>query len=124
MLDSWSTFRDDYQNGNSYDFGKYDKCLGIKNSQYCLVQYFYKKKEVISVPPNTTGFNPGWQDLNKRFGGAICIPESCTPEDVKDIMEMMFDGSDLTYATDYDQSYYCQLSEKKHKFGYIHVIFM
>ena len=118
MLDSWSPFHGDYEYGNSYDFGKFDQCLSLKNSQHCLIQYFYKTKSVVSIPPPITIYNTQWTKMNERFGGAICVPASCKAGDIEKIMNHAFGGSDLVYSTDYDQEFLCVKSDQKFKFGF------
>ena len=118
MINSWSSFRDDYVYGNSFDFGKFDQCLSLKNSQHCLIQYYYETKSVISIPPPVTLYNAQWTKINERIGGAICVPASCTADDIKKIMNYAFENTDMAYSTDYDQEFLCVKSEQKFKFGF------
>lgn len=114
MFDAWSSFPQNYTHGNSYDFGNFDLCAFLKidnvmRTRYCLVQYFYNSsKEIIPVQPSESFANIQWKNLNERFGGAICVPDSCNVNDVKKIINGFFNGSSLVYADDYDQGNFCK----------------
>lgn len=58
-------------------------------------------------------YNRGWKNIDSRFGGAICIPESCSVDMIRLLMEQIFNGTDLEMATDYDQKNYCQVNDSK-----------
>jgi hypothetical protein len=112
VLKTWSDFNKSFKFGNSFDFGRYDECMNLKVDdimmQHCLVLYQYKPNhKVISVPPNSSSFNDQWRELNERFGGAVCLPSSCTVEDIDDVMVAVFNGSDFMLTRDYDQSQFC-----------------
>ncbi|XP_070509072.1 regulator of hypoxia-inducible factor 1-like [Chironomus tepperi] len=114
MFNSWSTFSSNYTYGNSYDFGNYDNCLELKvddviATQYCLVQFYYNSSEnVKKVEPKQSYLNRGWKRLDERFGGAVCLPESCGSDDVKRILKKLFGVSGLVLAEDYSQDGYCK----------------
>jgi hypothetical protein len=119
VLGTWSDFATEHTHGNSYDFGKYDECRSLEfKTQYCLIQYHYKPTsdhKVIAVQPNKSFYNFGWKNINKRFGGAICLPESCTVEDIEEILEQVLKESDYMQANYYDQKEYCQKSSRSRK---------
>jgi hypothetical protein len=54
-----------------------------------------------------------WKHLDERFGGAICIPATCSSKIVPALMQQIFNGTDLVIARDYDQEAYCQIRENK-----------
>jgi hypothetical protein len=81
------------------------------STQYCLVQFYYNSSQhVEKVKPKQSYLNRGWKKLDERFGGAVCLPESCESYDVKRIMRKLFSGSGLVVAEDYDQDGYYHLS--------------
>jgi hypothetical protein len=51
--------------------------------------------------------------MKMRFGGAICISDSCTADDVRDLVSEVFADSDFEQTYDYDQSKLCQSNKKK-----------
>lgn len=117
MIASWSNFRPDIKFGNSYDFGNFDQCRGIQhksenygtvNGQYCLIQFYSISNRTIRQAPKQSVFNYGWHHLDTRFGGAVCVPSSCPPEIVGNLMKAFFEDSDLILATDYNQKDYCK----------------
>jgi hypothetical protein len=54
-----------------------------------------------------------WKHLDERFGGAICIPASCSSKIIPALMQQIFNGTDLVMVRDYDQEAYCQIQENK-----------
>jgi hypothetical protein len=123
VLDSWSNFTKAFTHGNSFDFGDFDKCLSFKHEkiqpQHCLIQYQKKQRttrKVVSVLPSKTPLNHNWKNLNRRFAGSICIPNTCTAQNVNDLMREVLNGSDFTQANDYDQSKYCQQAKASYHF--------
>ncbi|KAG5675344.1 hypothetical protein PVAND_005254 [Polypedilum vanderplanki] len=115
MIETWSNFSKDFTHGNSYDFGDFDKCLSLTfaniQPQHCLIQYEYKptsKHSIVSVLPKVLYLNYDWKNMDRKFGGAICIPQSCTVENVRQIMKEVFNETDFVQTEDYDQKNYCQ----------------
>lgn len=49
--------------------------------------------------------------MSKRFGGAICIPSTCSSELARTLMYHIFNETDLILAEDYNQNNYCQSSD-------------
>ena len=118
VLSAWSPFRLDFSFGNSYNFGNFDSCLSLNSStQHCLMQFFYKTRRVTAVPPPASEFNTKWKRQDERFGGAICVPSSCSAGDIQELMEVLFKDEDLAYAADYDQNHFCVKSEQKFSTG-------
>lgn len=121
MLGSWSNFdRKNFLRGNTFDFGDFEKCVNINeetgvsgtvNGQYCLVQFRATSNRTFNEGPDNSFINFEWKKLDERFGGAICIPASCSYETVKLIMEDVFHNTDLMLATDYDQKDFCKTSK-------------
>lgn len=120
VIDAWSAFGRKMRNGNSYDFGNFDQCMDIHEDgpiggQYCLVQFYSTDNRTIPRAPRLSIFNQGWRHIDRRFGGAICIPASCPPEIVRALMTGMFDGTNFKLASDYNQSDYCKSSNLRLK---------
>ena len=115
MIASWSNFYRHFEYGNSHDFGNQNECIAFNELKYCSIQYHYSAssgRTVISVSPNESILNPGWNNLNDRFSGAICVPKSCSADDVREIMREVFKGSDFEQSSDYDQASYCRDSSE------------
>lgn len=132
MTSSWSTFRPEMKYGNSYDFGDYDRCMRIRDEsedygsvggQYCMIQFYSLSMDTIPQKPTRSYFNVGWENISTRFGGAVCVPSSCPPETVRDLMTEFFNGSDYTISTDYNQSEYCKKSEPNRKTPTVYFVF-
>ena len=122
MIGAWSTFPDNNPHGNSHDFGHFEQCKELTDSQYCLIQYQHRTMKVIPHAPKAIIFNYGWKNLHERFSGAICLLKICSDEDVKEVMAKFFNGSDLIQSDDYDQSEYC--NKKKLGFSIAGKVFM
>ena len=128
MFNLWSSFSSNYTYGNSYDFGQYDNCLELKvddliSTQYCLVQFYYNSSQnVQKVKPKQSYLNRGWKKLDERFGGAVCLPESCESDDVKKIVKKLFYGSGLMVAEDYSQAGYCKKSNQLRGFSGFEIV--
>ena len=94
---AWSKFYSNQKYGNSHDFGDF---LGCKNfeipSQYCMAQYFNTQKPPIPVPPTKSLYQSKWIDLDLSFLGAICLPSSCSSNDVKEIFDVILNEQNLT----------------------------
>ncbi|XP_070497971.1 uncharacterized protein [Chironomus tepperi] len=120
VTSTFADFKTEKLYGNSYDFGDFDKCInfGLDGNEgiqgkYCSVQYYSTSQDTISVMPKSSFFNQGWQDLDSRFGGAVCIPSTCNPNTlVPQLMEHILNGTKYVMSTDYDQDEFCQV--KKH----------
>ncbi|KAG5682584.1 hypothetical protein PVAND_011929 [Polypedilum vanderplanki] len=123
MLEAWSTFKLDYKYGNSYDFGNFKECMKIVGSKYCTIQYYYQDKKITPVKPDISVINFGWKHLSTRFGGAICLPDSCSSDDIKIIMKNYFDKSGLLKADDYNQNKYCKTSRTRNEIDYKLILF-
>jgi len=74
------------------------------STQYCLIQYFNDQNPPIPIPPKESFFNPEWTDLDVSFLGAVCLPSSCTSEDVKKITKIALDKKNLRMG----QKIYCR----------------
>lgn len=57
--------------------------------------------------------NREWKDMDKRFGGAVCVPASCSAEMIGPLMNDIFKGKDLKISLEYDQEDFCQTREEK-----------
>ena len=90
VLSSWSSFNSNNNYGNSHDFGNFTACKTIDNkklsTQYCLVQY-YSNNLKFRVFPRKSLYQNIWTDLNESFLGAICLPSSCTVDNIKEILK-------------------------------------
>ncbi|KAG5675343.1 hypothetical protein PVAND_005253 [Polypedilum vanderplanki] len=125
MLKTWSNFSKDYLYGNSFDFGDFESCLTFDHVQQCFIQYQYKQSSnhsVISVLPKVSLLNFYLKNINERFGGAICIPDTCTGENVRNLMTKFFEKSEFEQSMDYDQSYYCQHKKTRFKYDTLRII--
>ncbi|KAG5675345.1 hypothetical protein PVAND_005255 [Polypedilum vanderplanki] len=60
--------------------------------------------------------------MDHRFTGAICIPESCTAENVRQIMKEVFKGTDFVQAEDYEQKNYCVKKNPTFEFDFLRII--
>lgn len=58
-----------------------------------------------------SSYNRGWNNLNKRLAGAVCVPASCSSEFVETLADYIFNGTGLIMAKDYNQNKYCQTAE-------------
>lgn len=116
MLDAWSNFRPRLQFGNTFDFGNFDECLRVDEKakeikgQYCLVQFYSKSNRTIAQTPQRSLFNYGWKHLDTRFGGAVCLPSTCSDDIVSLIVKKFLNGSDYELSSDYNQRDYCKTS--------------
>jgi Nose resistant-to-fluoxetine protein, N-terminal domain len=117
VLSSWSSFEFDEEQGNSFDFGNFDKCLAIHkkldkgvvmSGQYCMVQFYSTSNRTASNPPSQSIYNKGWKEMDKRFGGAICIPSTCPVEVIPVLMSKVFNATDFRLVTDYKQRDFCR----------------
>ena len=61
-----------------------------------MTQYFNHKNPPISVPSPKSLYQSQWTDLDVSFLGAICLPTSCTADDVKEIFYNIVNGHGLT----------------------------
>jgi hypothetical protein len=120
VAETWSDFSKQHLYGNSFDFGEFKACLAFKHEniqpQHCLIQYHYtpsSNRSVVSVIPEITPSNVYWKKMNERFGGAICVPDSCTASDVRNLMKVVLSDSDYEQTDDYEQSRFCQSNKKK-----------
>lgn len=53
--------------------------------------------------------NFDWQHIDRRFGGAVCIPSICSAsETVPQLIKKIFKGTNLVLAEDYQQEDFCQ----------------
>lgn len=57
--------------------------------------------------------NREWKNMDMRFGGAVCVPASCSTEMISQLMVEIFKGKNLTLSTDYEQEDFCQTRESK-----------
>ncbi|XP_070492985.1 uncharacterized protein [Chironomus tepperi] len=120
LTSTFADFKTEKVYGNSYDFGDFDKCInfGLDENEgiqgkYCSVQYYSTAQDTISVMPKSSFFNQGWQHLDSRFGGAVCIPSTCNANTfVPQLMELILNGTKYVMSSDYDQDEFCQV--KKH----------
>ena len=110
MLSAWSEFRNDHKYGNSHDFGDFLGCKNINvdeiSTQYCMVQYFNDLNPPVPVDPKETIYQNIWKDLDISFLGAICLPSSCTIEDVQIILDPLLDEKDLRLG----QNVHCKVN--------------
>ncbi|XP_070510003.1 uncharacterized protein [Chironomus tepperi] len=49
------------------------------------------------VPPKSLSYQNIWIDLDESFLGSICLPNSCSSVDVKNILELAFGDQNLTF---------------------------
>ena len=125
MIDSWSKLPKKIEYGNTFDFGDFEQCLQIREKinqveiigQHCLFQFYSKSNDTILVEPRKNFINQGWNHLDSRFGGAICLPAVCKPDTVKTILYFLLNGSDYNVADDYEQANYCKTSQTSEAFS-------
>lgn len=120
VIGSWSKVPAKIKFGNTFDFGNFDQCVKIyqKSSdqqvikgQHCLYQFYSKLNDTISKSSELSPLNTGWKHLDKRFGGAICLPQACAPKTVTKFLKILFETSDFGIADDYEQADYCKISQ-------------
>jgi hypothetical protein len=128
---TWSNFSKIYLYGSSFDFGDFDGCMAFSHRsihpKHCFIQYQYtpgSNRTVISVLPKVSMGNFYLHNINERFGGAICIPDSCTAENVRELMSSVLAGSDFVQSSDYDQGDHCQHKKTRFKFDTLRVVSM
>ena len=120
VVDSWSKLPTRIKYGNTFDLGSFDQCLQTYQKtdqveiigQHCLFQFYSKSNETIPKDFHISSFNYGWKGLDRRFGGAICLPAACAPGTVNKVLHLLLHGSDYAIADDYDQADYCKTSPK------------
>jgi hypothetical protein len=99
IFTAWSTFQAK-KYGNSYDFGDYLGCTiestGSVSLKYCFVQYFDKLNQTISVPPSRH-FHTIFDSMDASFVDSICIPRSCTSQDIVEILETSYTSQNLVF---------------------------
>jgi len=61
-----------------------------------MTQYFNIQNPPISVPSPKSLYQSKWTDLDVSFLGAICLPTSCTADDVKEIFNVILNRQNLT----------------------------
>ncbi|KAL7013088.1 hypothetical protein ACKWTF_015187 [Chironomus riparius] len=90
--------------GNSHDFGDFKNCKNINESQfstqYCKIQYFNDLIPPISVTPKMSPYQPEWTDLDVSFSLGICLPASCSAEDVKNVVEISFRDEQFKFGSE------------------------
>ncbi|KAG5669797.1 hypothetical protein PVAND_000090 [Polypedilum vanderplanki] len=114
---TFSDFQSQKNFANSHDFGDFTKCIELKDDEitgkYCLIQYYSTLKNITFVKPAKHAFNLDWENLDKSFSGAICIPSICNVKEfVPKLMEKIFANTSHIMATDYEQENLCQIKEK------------
>lgn len=64
----------------------------------------------IKTLPKASTHNRHWEKLNERFGGAICLPQSCMHDDIFEVMEVFFFNTTLKVSR--DQEILCKKFEE------------
>jgi Nose resistant-to-fluoxetine protein, N-terminal domain/Acyltransferase family len=132
VISSWSTIHSTITYGNSYDFGNFDQCMNIRhksnsheqvNGQYCMFQFYSKSNQTISQGPKESDFNYEWKKLNERFGAAICLPSTCSPDVVRKLVQRLLSESNYEVALDYDQNNFCKSSKLGTEFSASFILF-
>jgi hypothetical protein len=117
VLASWSETPDVIEVGNTFDFGDFNQCLKVHlntdrsnkiKAQHCMYQFHSKSQPPIPREPEHSLFNSGWKQLNTRFGGAACLPASCSPEEVQEVLSFALSQTNFELASDYNQADYCK----------------
>ena len=125
VIGSWSKISSKIKNGNTFNFGNFDKCmqvyLKVFNTevigQHCLFQFYPKSRQMRSRGQEFSQFNYGWKHLSERIGGAICLPAACKPKTVKKFLQYLLDENDFKVAEDYNQADYCKTSQTSKTFS-------
>ncbi len=104
ILDSWGRFPSGTFSGNLYDFGHFDQCvrfvhrtnsLGIIHGQHCTI-VFHHEMEGGPIRPR---FAPGLFDPFVNIGVGICIPDSCSHNQIAEIANLtLMETRDTTLA--------------------------
>lgn len=98
--------------------------LGPITGQYCLFQFKSNSNQTVSTIPKRSIFNKAWKNLDQRFGAAICVPSSCSPEIVRKLIQVMLKGSEYDLALDYNQHEFCKKSQTEKFFSKKIIFFM
>ena len=69
-------------------------------------------------------YNSNWTTPDVSFGGAVCIPNMCNVDIIKDISDQLFNGTNMKLSTDYNQNEFCQIKEKSINLGYFEYLVM
>jgi len=69
------------------------------STQYCQIQYFNDQNPPISVTPKKSIYQTEWMDLDVSFSTGICLPTSCSADDVRKIVEILFEKSNLRFGS-------------------------
>lgn len=122
VLDSSTKFHKNFSYGNTYDFGNFQNCINIfhnssqtevVNGQHCMIQFYSAANESVAQGAVSSFYNFGWENLHKKFGGAICLPASCSPQMIRNFVQEIFEGTGLVLSDDYNQSDYCKNGSRR-----------
>lgn len=84
MFDSSVKFPQGILAGNSYQLGNFDQCLSDDFGQYCLIQ----------ISSNSFAKETQYKRMFSKNGSsvhwAICVPSSCSPEEIRVLFEDVF----------------------------------
>lgn len=122
VLESWSKYPELLRYGNSIDFGQFDLCTSIQHDRhhneiftgkYCLVQFRSATNSSIPQTPRRSMFNYGWGRLDQSFGGAVCIPSTCSSTTAHQLAKNMLNRTNYEVVDDYDQNNYCKTPSER-----------
>lgn len=121
VFSTWTKFNSKILEGNSYDFGDFDKCLASQG-RYCLVQF--TNDQVVRRFMEQSYFNFQWKQQDERSAGAVCVPQQCSANDARNLLNFMFNASELDYqVTDgYNQDEFCKTSNSYDLFSPINIV--
>lgn len=124
VQDSWGNLPiSGTYSGNKFDFGQFDQCIDFTHEskvygnfagRYCII--FVPSEDVMRMNENTNSILiqiepkmfPPSRSLDKDLGFGVCLPDSCSPEDIRDIVNLQLRTTkNLSVSSTYNQELFC-----------------
>lgn len=109
--------------GNKFDFGQFDQCVNFRQNskaygsfigKYCIIFVTSSDQEILQRTDNESIFKiepkifPPTRSLDKDLGFGVCLPDSCTANDIRDIIDLELKSTKgLSVSSTYDQELFC-----------------
>jgi Nose resistant-to-fluoxetine protein, N-terminal domain len=123
VIHSWSQFPQTNKLESSYDFGNFDLCINIQHEQvsgqHCMFQFFPKSN--LSTSHDLK--HKEWQSLFEGFGGAICLPSTCSSETTRELIESLLSGSEYEVAHEYEHDGFCKTLKLSQNYSKVSIAF-
>ncbi|GLV35557.1 uncharacterized protein CBL_01293 [Carabus blaptoides fortunei] len=131
LLDASSKVQSGFALGNIVNLGSFEECMGVQykndteiHGKYCLFALLLHvtKKEI--VPPLVTNINLVKKHIGNRSLGlplieAMCIPNSCTTQDMYEMYEVSGLKKNFPYVEPVFVEEYCQPEKNFVQFSYL-----